>query len=98
MLNYRLDGSSPAIGRRGFLAIAGAFVSVGRPLFGTENPKQILIIRHAEKTGSKTDIHLNSRGYTRAAALPALFPVRFDTPISFSLRNNRSTAIGRWKR
>jgi hypothetical protein len=30
--------------------------------------------------GDKSDIHLNARGYARAAALPTLFPSRFDTP------------------
>ena len=43
-------------------------------------PAQILLIRHAEKTGSKADANLNPRGYERAAALPRLFPARFDTP------------------
>jgi broad specificity phosphatase PhoE len=43
-------------------------------------PKQILIIRHAEKTGLKDDIHLNTRGYERAEALARLFPVKFDIP------------------
>jgi hypothetical protein len=36
-------------------------------------PKQILIIRHAEKTGSKEDIHLADAGKERAKQLPLLF-------------------------
>jgi len=43
-------------------------------------PRQILLIRHGEKTGDKTDPNLNPRGYARAAALPDLFAGRFDTP------------------
>jgi hypothetical protein len=71
---------SRAIGRREFLATAGALLSGCLPIFGEEGPKQILIIRHAEKNGDKSDIHLNARGYERAAALPALFRSHFDTP------------------
>jgi len=48
--------------------------------FDTDKPKQILLIRHAEKTGNRADAHLNPRGYLRAAALPRLFPTHFDTP------------------
>jgi hypothetical protein len=36
-------------------------------------PRCILIIRHAEKTGSKTDVHLSETGKERAKLLPALF-------------------------
>lgn len=43
-------------------------------------PRQILLIRHGEKNGDKSDPHLNPRGYARAAALVRLFPTRFDTP------------------
>src|SRR5271165_2889154 len=43
-------------------------------------PKQILILRHGEKSALKTDIDLNPRGFARAAALPRLFPAQFDTP------------------
>lgn len=45
-----------------------------------DRPKQIYLIRHGEKTGSKTDIHLNARGFERAAALAGLFPTPLDTP------------------
>src|ERR1043166_4837166 len=52
-------------------------------------PRHILIIRHGEKSGEETDVHLNSRGAARAAALPSLFvippafptkPAPFPTP------------------
>jgi broad specificity phosphatase PhoE len=36
-------------------------------------PKLIMIIRHAEKTGSKDDIHLSDAGKERAKLLPLLF-------------------------
>ncbi len=57
---------------------------------GVQNtPKQVLILRHAEKPIDENDIHLTSRGAARAAALPALFmtsstfptkPAPFATP------------------
>jgi hypothetical protein len=79
MLQFRY-GLSPAIGRRQFLATASAILSGCLPIFGEQRPKQILIVRHAEKNDDKSDIHLNARGYARAAALPTLFPSRLDTP------------------
>jgi hypothetical protein len=48
--------------------------------FAASKPKQILLIRHAEKTSDKADAHLDPRGYERAAALPRLFPAQFETP------------------
>jgi hypothetical protein len=50
-------------------------------------PRQVLIIRHAEKPEDDTDIHLASRGAARAAALPSLFviPPTFPTkPAAFA--------------
>jgi broad specificity phosphatase PhoE len=65
--------------RREFLALA-----LGLPMWAdsrsTSRPKLILILRHAEKSGDKSGIHLNARGFERAAALPRLFPARFETP------------------
>lgn len=46
----------------------------------TIRPKQVLIIRHAEKTSPPAGISLNPRGCQRAAALLRLFPSPFDTP------------------
>lgn len=51
------------------------------------SPRQVLIIRHAEKPEDDTDIHLASRGAARAAALPSLFviPPTFPTkPAAFA--------------
>jgi hypothetical protein len=50
-------------------------------------PRQVLIVRHAEKPEDDTDIHLASRGAARAAALPSLFviPPTFPTkPAAFA--------------
>jgi hypothetical protein len=78
---------SAAIARRQFLILCGALpagelggFALGPQQSAANWPKQILIIRHAEKNDSKADIHLNTRGYQRAAALPTLFPLRFETP------------------
>jgi hypothetical protein len=66
----------PAQLLRAALALASTGAAAERPGL----PKQVLIIRHAEKTGLKTDVHLNPRGYERAAALVRLFPARLETP------------------
>lgn len=44
------------------------------------HPKQVLIIRHAEKPATPSGVSLDARGFERAAALPRLFPAQFDTP------------------
>jgi hypothetical protein len=36
-------------------------------------PSTVIVIRHAEKPKEKADIHLNEKGYKRAAALPKFF-------------------------
>jgi broad specificity phosphatase PhoE len=38
----------------------------------------ILLIRHGEKTGDKSDVHLTLRGRVRAAALAAFFNPKFN--------------------
>ncbi len=43
-------------------------------------PRQVLLIRHAEKMETKVDSNLSPRGLERAAALPRLFPGQFDPP------------------
>jgi phosphohistidine phosphatase SixA len=63
--------------RRSFLWILSSLV--GRAA-DAGRPKQIYLIRHGEKSGDKSDIHLNPRGRARAAALVQLFPNRFDKP------------------
>ena len=66
--------------RRGFLGAGAALVASCLPGRAGGGPKQVLLMRHAEKNGDATDPHLNARGYARAAALARLFPARFDTP------------------
>ena len=67
--------------RRGLLFTGtSVFVWRGFGLADVARPKQILLIRHGEKTGLKTDMDLNPRGFARAAALSRLFPKQFETP------------------
>ena len=49
----------------------------------TKSPQQILIIRHAEKTGDEGDAHLSRRGKERAAVLDKLFFASKDRPDPF---------------
>jgi hypothetical protein len=49
----------------------------------TKYPQCILIIRHAEKTGEKEDIHLSKQGKERAAVLDQLFVASKDRPDPF---------------
>jgi len=46
-------------------------------------PKTVLIIRHAEKTGDKEDIHLSEQGKQRAEMLYQLFEPSKDRPNPF---------------
>ncbi len=60
------------------LATAGSgFAAADNPPSG---PHLILIIRHAEKTGSKTDFDLSKKGYERADALAKAIPAHFPKP------------------
>ena len=43
-------------------------------------PQQVLLIRHAEKSGDIDDIHINAQGQKRAEALPKLFEKSFAKP------------------
>ena len=45
----------------------------GQARTNTKYPQHILIIRHAEKTGAKDDIHLSKQGKERAEVLDQLF-------------------------
>lgn len=57
--------------------------TAGHVLASNDNaagPHVILIIRHAEKTGSKTDSDLSKRGYQRADALAKAIPAHFPKP------------------
>jgi hypothetical protein len=62
-------------------------VSVGRAQGelkkNAKYPQHVLIIRHAEKTGVKTDIHLSKKGMERAEVLPRLFEVSKNRPKPF---------------
>jgi hypothetical protein len=49
----------------------------------TRFPQTVLIIRHAEKTGDKEDIHLAGQGTERAAMLDRLFVASKDRPDPF---------------
>src|SRR5579862_5355950 len=49
----------------------------------TKFPQQILIIRHAEKTGDKDDIHLSKAGQERAEVLYKLFEASKERPEPF---------------
>ena len=46
-------------------------------------PRRVLIIRHAEKTGEKNDVHLSKQGVDRAAVLFRLFEPANDRPDPF---------------
>jgi hypothetical protein len=65
--------------RRQFVTASCGLLTVARA-FAAGKPSQVLVIRHADKSGSKFDGDLNQRGYQRAASLPRLFPSRFETP------------------
>jgi phosphohistidine phosphatase SixA len=66
--------------RREFLGAGAALFASCLPGRAGGGPKQILLMRHAEKSANAKDPNLNARGYARAAALARLFPARFDTP------------------
>jgi hypothetical protein len=69
--------------------IAGAWFSGGvaptqdEARKNTRYPQQILVIRHAEKTGDKGDVHLSKQGQKRAEVLYQLFLASKDRPDSF---------------
>jgi hypothetical protein len=46
-------------------------------------PQTVLLIRHAEKTGDKTDVHLSGRGKERAEVLDRLFVASKERPDPF---------------
>jgi broad specificity phosphatase PhoE len=76
------------ISRREFLSTSFALLAPAC-LPAAPRPRQILIIRHGEKTGAKSDPHLNPRGAERAVALVRLFPAHFDTPqVLFATRRS----------
>lgn len=58
--------------------VIALFVLTGASV--TAQPREILIIRHAEKPDSETDPNLTAKGYARATALVQFFAFSFDTP------------------
>jgi hypothetical protein len=81
------------VGRAAVLAVLPAVVcccfgraetpAAGAVQKNTKFPQHILIIRHAEKTGDKADVHLAERGKERAAVLEQLFVASKDRPEPF---------------
>jgi len=73
----------------GVLSVAGVWFGGGRAPAqdeagkNTRYPQQVLIIRHAEKTGDKTDVHLSRQGRERAEVLYQLFVPSKDRPDPF---------------
>ena len=57
--------------------VIAVWILIGAPLMA--QPREILIIRHAEKPDSADDPNLTPRGYARAAALVQFFSASFDT-------------------
>jgi broad specificity phosphatase PhoE len=51
----------------------------------TKYPQQILLIRHAEKTGDKDDVHLSEPGKERAKVLAKLFTKTDKGPAPFPI-------------
>ncbi len=76
----------------------GANLAPAQDKKNTKFPQCVLIIRHAEKTGEKGDIHLSKKGYERADALHRLFEASkerakpFPTPdFIFAAANDKSS-------
>jgi hypothetical protein len=55
----------------------------GEARTNTKYPQHILIIRHAEKTGDKDDVHLSKQGKERALVLDQLFVASKNRPDPF---------------
>lgn len=66
------------------LVLAGGGVRAeDEPKKNAKFPQLILIIRHAEKTGDKADIHLSKKGVERADALSMIFEKSKERPDPF---------------
>lgn len=50
------------------------------PFAAGTGPERLLIMRHAEKTGEKSDRHLSAAGQQRAEKLASYIPQQFGTP------------------
>jgi len=73
------------------LSATGAWAASDAPPPG---PHIIMIIRHAEKTGDKTDPDLSKKGYERAEALAKTFPANFPRP-DYLIATKRSKSSNR---
>src|SRR5579883_837698 len=66
------------------LGLGGAWSRADNPpAKNTKYPQCILIVRHAEKTGDNSDVHLSKKGKERAEVLDQLFVVSKDRPNPF---------------
>jgi hypothetical protein len=85
-----------AVSRAGYLTLAASALAAaglvwtgsriraeGEVKKNTKYPQYILIIRHAEKTGAKEDVHLSREGKERAEVLERLFTATADRPDPF---------------
>jgi hypothetical protein len=85
-----------AMQRVGRFALLGVVLSLAGVWFGdnfapakddakknTKFPQQILIIRHAEKTGDADDVHISKKGQERAEVLYKLFEASKERPEPF---------------
>lgn len=52
----------------------------GSPFAPGQGPARLLVMRHAEKTGEKSDSHLSATGHARAEALASYLPQQFGRP------------------
>jgi hypothetical protein len=60
-------------------------------------PRQIMVLRHAEKPSDDTDPNLSLAGELRAKMLASLIPQRFPNQIFSSPPLRRMTAIALWR-
>lgn len=82
----------------GVWAVAIAVAASGSGFAANDTPATgphiILIIRHAEKTGSKTDSDLSQKGFERANALARAIPAHFPRP-DYLIATQRSKSSNR---
>jgi broad specificity phosphatase PhoE len=69
-----------AICRQSAIAVVAAFIASGA---AAGQPRQVMLIRHAEKPADDDSIHLSAEGQRRAEALSKLFERSRDRPDPF---------------
>jgi hypothetical protein len=79
----RLVGLAMALGLVGFILGEARAPAAGETKKNTKFPQHILLIRHAEKTGDKDDVHLSKKGKDRAEVLDQLFVASKERPDPF---------------